>query len=236
MRSLGKAVDRAFEYSGLVRAVARMRALGQQNSVFIWIPKNAGSSFFNLYREYGNAVKCKTPHLAKYRFPQKGHVTFGHMDYYELVSSGYVTREFDRSAYKFCFSRDPFARAVSLFFYLNGETSELTFLDFCRNLAANGAYPIGLYNRRRNSQCNPQVRWIENFSLDFVGRVETLAEDISKAMLAIDLAAAEPDIVNSTNHAPYQKYYCPESRDIVAEFYAEDFQHFGYPDELQLSE
>lgn len=135
---LKKSIARLYEYSGIARAHSRINAIGKRNSVFVWIPKNAGSSFYDLYRRFGAAPKCKTTHLAAHRFSQRGHVTFGHMDYEQLVRAGYVSEKFDRSSYKFCFSRNPFARALSLYFYLYGEQQNFSFLDFCRQLVENG--------------------------------------------------------------------------------------------------
>ena len=161
-------------------------------------------------------------------------MTFGHMDYANLVRSDYVSPEFDRSSYKFCFSRNPFARAVSLYIYLCGESKDFTFLDFCRQLSQNGAHPVGLYNRKRNSQCNPQIRWIESLDVDFVGQVENLSDDIAQVMTTIGLRHEAPRLINATKHAIYSSYYCQESRDIVLDYYGEDFQRFGYSTEIQL--
>jgi hypothetical protein len=234
--TLRKAGGRAFEYSGLSRWRARRKSAGMQDSVFIWIPKNAGSSFFELYNRLGEAPKCKTPHLVKYHFAQRGHVTFGHMSYADLVRSGYISSRFDRSAYKFCFSRNPFSRAVSLYFYLHGHNPEFTFLEFCRSLHKEGAYPIGLYNRRKNSQCNPQVRWIETMDLDFIGQIENISTDIERIMPAIGLEVDTIRLLNTTTHDPYSEYYCQESRDIILDFYAQDFRYFGYSRELGTRE
>jgi len=232
--TLNKALSRIFEYSGAARACGRLNAIGRQNSVFIWIPKNAGSSFFDLYHRFGNAPKCKTLHQVVYRFPQRGHVTFGHMDYANLVLSGYVSQEFDRSSYKFCFVRNPFARAVSLYTYLYYKNRDFAFLDFCRHLPQNGAHPIGPYNRKENSQCNPQIRWIENLEIDFVGRVENISDDVAQIMTAIGLKHESPQSLNASKHAVYSKYYCEESRDIIIDFYNEDFQRFEYPTIMPL--
>ena len=199
--TLEKAVVRAFEYSGAAKAHARLSAVGRRNSVFIWIPKNAGKSSFNLYHRFGSAQLCKTLHQVVYRFPQRGHVTFRHMDYADLVRSNYVSPEFDRSSYKFCFSRNPFARAVSLYIYLCGESKDFTFLNFCRQLSQNGAHPVGLYNRKRNSQCNPQIRWIENLDVDFVGQVENISDDIAQVMTTIGLRHEAHRSINATKHA-----------------------------------
>ena len=175
--------------------------------------------------------KLKKVHFVKYYFPQQGMVTFGHMNYPELIKSGYVSREFDQTAYKFCFSRNPYDRAVSLFFYLKNidrVPQSMAFLEFCRQLHDKGCEDIGLYNLNGWSQCNPQVRWIESVKIDFIGRFESLENDFNRILNDLKLQPVELPHHNITNHKHYSSYYCKESREIIQNFYQEDFQFFGY--------
>lgn len=173
----------------------------------------------------------KNPGLIKCSFPQKGIVTFGHVDYRALLDSGYVSHDFDRSSFKFCFSRNPYDRAVSLFFFLkriNRINQDWSFLIFCRYLRDNGYQDIGLYNSNGLSQCNPQIKWVENNSIDYYGKVETLEDDLNKILSALDLPPASPPHANSTSHMNSREYYCRESKNIIEMIYEKDFQFFGY--------
>lgn len=89
---------RLFDYTQLRKAAHYVRNTRRPNAVFIWIPKNAGTSMYHALRRYG------------------------------------------------CVSE-------------------------------NGPDPIGIHHVLGTSHCNPQVRWIENLEMDFVGRYENLAED-----------------------------------------------------------
>ena len=124
-------------------------------------------------------VRLKRIREVKKTFKQQGRVSFVHISYQKLMENGFVSKEFDESAYKFCFVRDPYERAVSLYRYFikdNRIAGDMTFLDFCRLL--NGSIDhIGLYNYMGFSQCNPQVRWTENLNFDFIGRQENLGVD-----------------------------------------------------------
>ena len=153
------------------------------------------------------------------------------MDYPELIRSGYVSRKFDQTAYKFCFGRNPYDRAVSLFFYLkkiDRVPQEISFLEFCRRLNDKGCENIGLYNLNGWSHCNPQVRWIENMKIDFIGRFESLETDFNKILQDLELPPVDLPHHNITNHGSYSSYYCEESKKIIQHFYKEDFQLFGY--------
>ena len=219
-----------YEPSRLSLIGSYLRSLGVQNAVFIWIPKSAGTSVLSALTRYG-CIKLKKIHIVKYYFPQKGMVTFGHINYPELIKSGYVSRKFDESAYKFCFTRNPYDRAVSLFFYLkkiDRVSSQTTFLEFCRQLNDKGCEDIGLYNLDGWSHCNPQVRWIENLEMDFIGRFESLEADFNKILKDLKLPPVDLPHHNITSHEHFSHYYCQESKEIVENYYRKDFIHFGY--------
>jgi hypothetical protein len=207
-----------------------LRSIGKKNAVFIWIPKSAGSSVFEILHKNG-CPKLKHIQLVKYSFPQKGLVTFGHMDYKKLVKNGYISEKFNKSSFKFCFSRNPYDRAVSLYFYLkktNRIDQNWSFLSFCRYLRQHGCEKIGLYNRHGLSQCNPQVKWIEGIHMDYCGKVEHIQKDLLKVLDALELPASKVLHLNITRHQKYRDYYCNESKQIVEEFYEKDFRFFNY--------
>jgi hypothetical protein len=216
-----------YEISGAAMLKERLRAKNRRNAVFIWIPKSAGSSIYSTL----NAPKLKEIKLVKYRFPNKGIVTFGHMDYAELVNKHYVSKEFDESAFKFAIVRNPYDRAISLFSYL--KKREMipqieSFLTFCRRLREDGCEPIGLYNLDGISQCNPQVRWVEKINMDFVGKLENIGDDMKFVFSELGIRERKVPHKNITAHADYQSYYCKESKTIIEDFYREDFEAFNY--------
>jgi hypothetical protein len=230
-KKLKKKFRRTFyERTRLALISRHLRSFHSKNAVFIWIPKSAGTSILSALNKYG-CSKLKKLHLIKYYFPQKGLVTFGHIHYPALIQNGYVSRKFDQRAYKFCFSRNPYDRAVSLFFYLKNidrVPPDMSFLDFCRQLNERGCEDIGLYNLNRWSHCNPQVRWVENMEIDFIGRFETLETDFNKILQNLDLPPVELPHHNITSHAHFSTYFCDESKRIIKNFYRKDFSYFGY--------
>lgn len=233
IHKIQKRIVKLYEVMGLALLMERCRKAKHRNSVFIWIPKTAGTS---VYEMLGSPPLLKTRHLIRTRFANKGLVSFGHVDYGLLLRDGYVSAEFDRTAYKFAFCRNPYARMVSLYFYsqrVGRLSAEISFLDFCRQLADHPCEPVGLYNSDGLSQCNPQCRWLEGFGVDFVGRVESLQTDLSVALkeLGGELNAEVPQL-NSTTHREYQNYYCSESRALVEHLYEDDFAAFGYEKDL----
>lgn len=231
--SSSKKIERFFkrliDYTQLRRAAHYVRNAKRPNAVFIWIPKNAGTSMYHALRRYG-CVKTKEAERIRYQFSQRGLVTFGHMDYPTLVDEGYISEDFDRSAYKFCFSRDPYSRAVSTYVYLRkAEGFDETFLEFWQNVREKGPDPIGIHHVIGTSQCNPQVRWIENIDMDFIGRYENLAEDFGRITNELGLPPHSLGHQNRSKRKSSGQYYCRETKAIIEELFAEDFEYFGYP-------
>jgi hypothetical protein len=124
---------------------------------------------------------------------------------------------------------------ISLFTYsklIKKIPEHLSFNDFCRQVE-NGIPPIGLYNNSGLSQCNPQVRWVENINIDFIGRFENFDTDAKTILKKIN---KNPDLIlphkNKSIRKQTQDYYDNETIDIVKHIYAEDFKYFGYRDNL----
>lgn len=231
MGKMGVYIERLIDYSGLRLISEYRKALKKPDAVFIWIPKTAGTSLVDLL----DASKLKSMRYVKCRFMNRGVVTFGHIDYLALLRKGYINYSFHRRAFKFCVVRNPFDRAVSLYHFLQREgriPQEYKFLDFARLLAERGCEPIGLYHVKGLSQCNPQVRWMEGVSLDFVGRFESLVKDTEKILRRLSINGRQLPHLNATRHDDYRAYYCRESEEIIRQFYAEDFKHLGYATRL----
>ena len=216
------------------RFAQSLRSIGRRDAVFVWIPKTAGTSVFEVLKDNG-CLKAYTTEEVRCEFPQRGLVTFAHMDYGGLVREGYVTQSFDRSAYKFAFCRNPYDRAVSLYYYLRSRDRidrDHTFLSFCRQLRDEGPDAIGLYNWKGTSQCNPQVAWLEGVELDFIGRFESIDEDFNRVLAELGSPSCKLPTKNKIDRKNYRDYYCDESRSIIADLYRNDFAAFGYATDL----
>jgi len=184
------------------------------NAIFIHIPKTAGLSI----EKSLELRNFRTRRRLVLGFDNKGMISIGHLFYLALLRKGWVSKEFGDSAWKFCFCRNPYDRAVSHFFYTRRKHPELvdpalSFLEFTRNIPR---------------RLKPQFTWIRRVDVDFIGRFENLEKDFM--IVAKQLGRTPKGLVheNSSKHEPYQTYYCDESRANIAEFYKEDFERFGY--------
>jgi hypothetical protein len=188
------------------------------NAVFIHIPKTAG-----IYIQEALGLDLyRFPHRTK-RFTNKGRVTFGHQPYMGLLKKGIVSKEFDRSAFKFAICRNPYERAVSHYFYAKRKHPEIIpagedFLTFTERLP----------ERRRSVKFRQQATWIENINMSFIGRFETLNKDLSIVAEQLDINIKRTPRRNEMKYDPYQTYYCETSRENIKRFYDIDFKTFGY--------
>ena len=66
--------------------------------------------------------------------------------------------------------------------------------------------------------------------LNYVGRFETLAEDVDRIADRIGLRLALPRLNRAVHResVDYRRYYTPESQRLVGEVWGEDIDRFGY--------
>lgn len=205
------------------------------DAVFVWIPKNAGTSIWRMLVDHGLQTHSSM-HRVRYGFQERGLVGFGHMDYLQLVRRGEVSREFHDRAFKFAVVRNPFDRTVSLFAYLrdaNRLDRSLDFRGFVHRLQSRPVPEIGLYKERGLSFCNPQSRWLIDadgtLGVDLLGRVEDLADFTSRVSERLGIALEPPPHENRSERAThYRDYYDRETRTAVERLFAEDLDRFGY--------
>ena len=221
-------LSRLFATLGLWRH-ARKAAV-HDDALFIWIPKNAGTSVYTMLHEAGLVKLNSTPAVRRY-FQQSGRVTFGHMSIGSLVESGLVSRDFADGAFKFALRRDPYTRAQSLYrvtskLFVNWR-SPPDFRAFLKILADGHYDRIGPYNRRDMSACNPQVEWLRDASPDKLYRMEELGEFVRDISERWDIPRPQLVHANRSNPAPGDNLD-REERALIEKVYAEDFKTFGY--------
>jgi hypothetical protein len=78
----------------------------------------------------------------------------------------------------------------------------------------------------------PQITYLRAPKLgrevDFIGRTENFVEDLQRVQVQLGLEPSTPPHKNKSKHGTYHDYYTDETRQRVAEVYAEDIELFGY--------
>ena len=217
-----------------------------KNAVYIHNPRTAGR--YTMARL--GLEQLIYPRRVK-KFQQSGAVTFGHQDYARLVKKGRIDKDFDKTAFKFVFCRNPFDRLLSHFLHVKRKhasvfdggvdhvkrygpqgrvVKNLSFKDFVLNFDRYNLPRPGYHPPKRFFR--PQCKCVAGVKLDFVGRFENLEGDIKKVarMLGLELMPAKK--IGATIHKPYWEYYTDEMIAAVQKIYADDFEFFGYDNSL----
>ena len=172
----------------------------ESKTIFIHIPKNAGTS---IEEHFGNGSFRVQPNK--------------HADIHE------IKRKFKNSYNnyrKFTIIRNPYDKMVSWHSYLKmnlGEEHEVVeFNEWVKN-------PLKLWHVDDPiSFLNPQYKWIDD-------TVEIIKfENLNKELNEFFAKEIDLPITNKSNHDHYLKYYNDESLNIVYNRYKEDFEKFNY--------
>ena len=157
--------------------------------------------------------------------------------------------------FKFAFTRNPWDRFVSLYFYfLNMKKDDpaykydykavdaiqefKTLEDFCLNYWDFSAKLQKMSPEQAKSLAyhgkfhfRNQSRWThhdgENIT-DYIGKFENLLEDVKELEDILGLCNSNVPHLNKTKHKHYKKYYNQKMINAVAEIYEEDIKNFNY--------
>ena len=174
-------------------------------AIFIHIPKTAGTSLSIAL--FGHQV--------------------GHATIMERYRQDYAAT---RDYFKFSFVRDPLARAVSAFQFMQAggmtprdaaysqRLAGLTFPEFARRLAE--FQDIEHFRPQHSFICHPYRRVL----VDYVGRVEAMAESFAYVAQAMGFKGQLPHLNSGSEKRPVDD----ETRKVVREFYDRDYVLFGY--------
>ena len=180
------------------------------------------------------------PHLAEGDWQQ--HALFGQarLPIAELAARGHghlsvcdvaplLPTEVWSTYFKFAFVRNPFERFVSAYVFLFRNSISLDHSPEELNEDMKAA----LHRRRFRQRVliQPQSQLLEDregkLAVDFIGRYENLEAEFEDVCQRLGIQASLPR-TNPSEHVHFSRYYDPELRSMVADFYARDLQNFGY--------
>jgi len=197
--------------------------------VFFHIPKTAGGSITVLLSKYADIYnknprpldKSKKGWMTRYHVPTKKQA-YNHM--HSFVDPMY--NRFDcKNMFSFSFVRNPYARIMSIYRFLNGKYGNLTFLGFCQYLDVNKEASINQFTHLSLGHEIP---------LDFIGRFENIENDFNYVCEKINIPERYIDLgfEHKTIYPDYRQFYCDESKKIIDHIFDKDFKTFNYKKEL----
>jgi len=191
----------------------------KEDVLFIHIPKTGGTTVWNALgiEKIRNAQVSSVP-------PRKtGKISFGHGIYRDMLGIDLVTPEFLERAYVFSFVRNPYARTVS----------HWAFSCNTRKFGMYKGFPFGEYIKKGGymqtlSNHRPQTTFLKDGDFDYIGRMETFAEDLKEIARQIGMGEIEVPHKNKGQRKPYREVIQPQHAEIIEEFYRRDFEELGY--------
>ena len=141
------------------------------------------------------------------------------------------------TGYIFTFTRNPWDRLISAYFYLKqGGHGAWDKKDCNRYLSHYSSFEDMVLNWNdilfNQIHFKEQYKWVcdSNGELipDFIGKFENLQQDFDTVCDKIGIPKQQLPHANKTNHKHYTEYYDDETREIIAEKYAKDIEYFGY--------
>lgn len=186
--------------------------------IFVHIQKTAGASIEDALRAHDTEVGSSL------------HAGRRHMTAREI--RGIVPRDTWDAYFKFAFVRNPWDRLVSWYHMCVQVTDPNPFSRYVRDVAPTfedfvTKATTGMGERTTRNQLDYVADERGAVIVDYVGRYETLAADFGHVCRRFGLAAELPH-VNTSAHRDYRDYYTAATRDIVAQRFARDIEHFGY--------
>ena len=195
----------------------------EQQYIFIHVPK-AG----------GNSIKEA---LGIPKFPGD-HSRISHEKYNDFLHY-----------FKFAFVRNPYARAVSAYFFLkeggmvkpNGVRVDerpakrvAKYKDFCDFIKNDRHFSSMVHFKAQTIplQSEPSKK-IDN--IDFIGKCENMQNDFNTICDKIGIPHQQLPHKNKSKHGHYAQYYDDETREIITEKFAIDIENFGYKFEDPIS-
>ena len=205
--------------------------------LFIHIPKTGGSTIKNslVYEKSNNQYTSLRQVIQKsqpeklIRIDHKDRIINSHNSIYQISRSVRIDNYF-----KFAFVRNPWDRIVSYYHYLIqywdlSKDHPLTFRDWVLNSKSKKGRSF------LDSRCAriTQFDHVSNLEtkellLDFVGKFENLQEDFDKVCKIIDIPSQKLNIVNTSKHEHYTKYYNEDTKNMIGDYYRKDIEYFDY--------
>lgn len=200
--------------------------------IFTAIPKTATHGFraalrpFLAQNDWEQCVLFKKKYFPIESLAEIGH---GHISLREIKP--FILPQMFEHYFKFCTVRIPFERFVSYCRFINREnqTMQTNALDTMKQI-------ISDKNVHQEILFRPQIEFVtdedENLAADYICRFENLQNDFDKICERLNLPLSNLKKINAGNSEKYREFYDVELKEMVRDFYRQDFEIFDYPLDL----
>ena len=128
--------------------------------------------------------------------------------------------------FKFAFVRNPWDWQVSLYHFALGSNTHFQH-QLIKSMRNFDEYIEWRVSKDRKLQKDFVTDENGNLIMDFIGRYERLEEDFEHICKVLSITTALPHL-NKSLRGDYRRYYNPRTRGLVAKYFKEDIELFGY--------
>lgn len=221
-------------------------------TLFIHIPRTAGTKIKNHALRFVDDFKVV--HEGRLFLPNARNVSgafvyAGHTRVGPLLGRKILSREWYENCFRFTFVRNPWDRLTSIYRYyykyryidrhkkFTDPKFDITrvflsdFDTFVRAVVSDnwlgGLYTPPMDRSIMFAMTYSQLEWLR-WGVDFVGRYENLNADWKKLCGLIGMKHKPLPVHPKWKLKPWREQYIGNLRELVADFYAEEIEHFGY--------
>tara|TARA_B100000676_G_C17886111_1_gene736576 strand:- start:157 stop:717 length:561 start_codon:yes stop_codon:yes gene_type:complete len=127
--------------------------------------------------------------------------------------------------FKFAFVRNPWDREVSRYHFIQRyKDPKNALVKFCQTSFRE--YILAVIDRDVISYDTLKING--EYALDFIGKFENLQQDFNIVCNEIGIQQQSLPHIQKSTHKHYTEYYDDETRETVAQKYAEDIEYFDY--------
>lgn len=224
----------------------------KHKTLFVHIPKVAGQSIETIFlKDLGLSWENRGELLLrKKEANEQGPERLAHLTAREYLEYDYIDRQTFDAYFKFSFVRDPYARMISVYNYL-GYGKIISFSSFMDKVVKKEL-------EKKNFFYGPQYDYLYdetgNLMVDYVGKLESLVEDMQLVLQKAGLEGHEIPHVNKSEKgrkrglsalfknpglwlvfkpglffsSNRKKALSETEKERVYQLYNKDFEHFGY--------
>jgi len=193
--------------------------------LYIWIPRNGGTS---VHTRMSEATFERRGFGREYSYDECKFLMVGHHTLQQVSDAGLLASNHQ----VFAVLRNPWDRMVSLYHYWRNRLQSRGRLEFATffKLATDSPVTVTpIKNVDGVGHASPQVRWLEldgqPFRRIFLMRFEMIQAAWHHVCLALNMRWKGLSRQNgSEGRKPYHDYYDDETKQLVADFYAEDIR------------
>jgi len=194
-----------------------MRISHKHKFIFIATPKTGCTSIMHLLNEFSD-IKSKCGEMPRH-----------HTTYAEALKHF----DFAKDYTSFAFARNPWDRCVSNWYYMQRvKTGKGNFSEKCKNILKKySSFKDYIMDGSMHTRF-PCFNWLSSdgvhVDIDYACKMENIQEDFDAVCDKIGIPRQTVPHKNVTTHKHYTEYYDDETRQIIAQKYAQDIEYFGY--------